>query len=278
MSANNQSLTKKIHQANLSVHKTEAFQYELRHPEIWSKHEQTRLKKGLKLIDKEITSKPKTALDFGAGTGNLTDKLLDLGYCVWAIDISPEMCKVLANKHQTAIENNQLKIINAPIEEADFKAQTFDIVACYSVIHHIPDYPSTIKQLAQLLKMGGVMYLDHEASPAWWTTEISYKRRSLKKLVSLSDELLNKLYLTGHGVSPLFGTKLVANDYGLADYWTSTANHLDHTVIGHVFADLGFSFFKRFDYHLYNSWLSNPLFDVYGHVCVPNMSCWIAKK
>lgn len=278
MSANNQSLTKKIHEANLSVHKTEAFQYDLRHPEIWSKHEQTRLKRSLRIIDRLITSKQKTALDFGAGTGNITDKLLDLGYCIWAIDISPEMCKVLADNHQTEIRNKQLNIINAPIEEVDFKTQTFDIVACYSVIHHIPDYLSTIKKLAQLLKANGVMYLDHEASPAWWSAENSYKRRSLKKLVSLSDELLNKLYLTAHGVFPFFGTKLAANDYSLADYWTSTANHLDHEVIRRVFADLGFGYFERFDYHLYNSWLSNPLFDVYRRVCVPNMSCWIAKK
>lgn len=63
-------------QGNIELHKLEASYYDVIHYEIWDKKEQTRLKYMLKQI---LTLLPKqhdiSALDFGAGTGNITEKL-----------------------------------------------------------------------------------------------------------------------------------------------------------------------------------------------------------
>ena len=66
----------------------------------------------------------KKALDFGAGTGNLTGKLLQMGYKVTAIDISMEMCKILEKKYKNYLESKRLIVINSPIENVNFYLDT----------------------------------------------------------------------------------------------------------------------------------------------------------
>ena len=96
--SNNLSLKDKIHQANVTVHRSEANYYEALHPEVYSKKEQKRISDKLRMADKLVADNQKFALDGGAGTGNLTGKLLDMGYRVVAVDISPEMCAILQLK------------------------------------------------------------------------------------------------------------------------------------------------------------------------------------
>ena len=69
-------------------------------PEVYGKQEQKRITSTLKIVDKLIADNKKEALDFGAGTGNLTGKLLRMDYKVTAVDISAEMCAVLKKRFQ----------------------------------------------------------------------------------------------------------------------------------------------------------------------------------
>ena len=116
-----------IHQANVTVHRLEAKYYEAIHPEVYSKKEQKRIISTLKTADQLVTDNHKKALDFGAGTGNLTGKLLGLGYNVTAIDISEEMCIILRNKFKKDISDKNLVVINSPIERVHFEAAEFDV-------------------------------------------------------------------------------------------------------------------------------------------------------
>ena len=84
-----------IHRSNVEVHDLEADFYEFLHKEIYNEVEQRRTVKVLEEINRRINRKDKIALDFGAGTGNITNKLLNLGYSVHAVDISKNMCKIL---------------------------------------------------------------------------------------------------------------------------------------------------------------------------------------
>jgi 2-polyprenyl-3-methyl-5-hydroxy-6-metoxy-1,4-benzoquinol methylase len=92
---------KKIRDANINVHRIEAKYYDLIHPEVYGKFEQKRINSILKKVDKLVKNNieyNKRALDFGSGTGNITGKLLELGYTVTAVDISSEMCRILEKK------------------------------------------------------------------------------------------------------------------------------------------------------------------------------------
>ena len=170
---NPHSLKEQIHQANVAVHRSEAKYYEALHPEVYSKKEQKRISDKLKMANKLVADNQKYALDVGAGTGNLTGKLLQMGYRVVAVDISPEMCAILQRKYGAYVKSNKLTIINSPVENLDFDAGKFDLITCYSALHHLPDYLSALKNLSALLKKGGVIYVDHEVSPSYWKSEQS---------------------------------------------------------------------------------------------------------
>ena len=268
---NNPSLKEKIHQANVTVHRFEAKYYELLHPEVYSLKEQKRIFAKLKTVDQQITNNQRNALDVGAGTGNLTGKLLQMGYTVTATDISPEMCAILRKKYKGYL-SGQLIVVNSPIEELTFGEGQFDLVTSYSVLHHLPDYLAALKTLTLFVKKGGLMYIDHEASPSYWSGEPSSLASLVKAIYFHSNPLINSLYFQ------IIGLKVPPIDYTLSDYWHKKEHALNHQAIAQVFKQMGFEFSKRTDYYQNATWLPNPLSIIYRLLCRPEMSYWVAKK
>ena len=265
------TLREQIHQANVIVHRFEAKYYEALHPEVYSKQEQKRVAAKLKTIDLQITDNRRNALDVGAGTGNLTGKLLQMGYNVTATDISPEMCQILRKKY-SSYSPSKLTVINSPIEDLSFSQGAFDIIAFYSVLHHLPDYLNALRVVSGFLKKGGVMYIDHEASPFYWKKEPNRFASLIKDLYFHSNPILNSLYFQ------ITGLKIPTIDYTLSDYWHKKEHAVNHRAIGEVFRFEGFEFFWRTDYYQHATWTPNPLYPIYRLLCRPEMSYWIAKK
>jgi ubiquinone/menaquinone biosynthesis C-methylase UbiE len=265
------ALQEKIHEANIAVHRFEAKYYELLHPEVYSQHEQRRIRSTLRLIDNLIVNDERKALDFGSGTGNLTSKLLQMGYNVTATDISAEMCAILKDKYATWIKTGKLTVINSPVEDVNFDKDEFDLITCYSVLHHLPSYVDVIQRLSFFLKEDGIMYVDHEVSPFYWRDEANFTSKLVKDLYLHSNPLLNAFYFQ------IIGVKFPSLDYTLSDYWHKKEHSLDHKKVESVFKE-NFDFFTRRDYYLKGTWVFNPLFYVYKRICKPEMSFWIAKK
>jgi len=271
-----ENLRERIHKANIDLHRIEAKYYEFIHSEIYNKREQRRIKSTLKRADKIIRDNQKKVLDFGAGTGNLTGKLLHMGYEVTAIDISAEMCKLLKNKYRHYLKNKKLRAINSKIEDVSFNKEEFDLITCYSVLHHLPDYVDVIRKLTFFLKKGGVMYLDHEESPFFWI-EPQNRARIEKKVSYLyfrSNGLLNLLTNSIIGIN----TPYISAEARLADYWDKKDHHLDYSKIEQIFEEEKFSYFTQENYHLHITWIANPFFYLYRYTCKPDMSLWLAKK
>jgi ubiquinone/menaquinone biosynthesis C-methylase UbiE len=267
-----ENLKESIHKANVEVHSFEAKYYEFLHPEVYSRQEQNRIALVLKTVDRLIKDNHKKALDFGAGTGNLTSKLLRLGYAVTAIDVSTEMCAIIKKRHKSDIEAGKLTVINSPIENVSFSISEFDLITCYSVLHHLPDYVSTLQKLSLFLKKGGVIYLEHEASPFYWKDEPNKLANFIKLVYFHSIPSLNILYFRIRGVS------LPSIDYTLSDYWHKKEHPLNHAKIESFFKKKRFGFFKKIDYYQTGTWIVNPLFYIYKITCKPEMSFWLARK
>ena len=265
------NLQESIHNANIAVHRSEAKYYEAIHPEVYGKKEQKRIISTLRTADQLIVDNHKKVLDFGAGTGNLTGKLLSLDYNVVAIDISAEMCAILKNKFKKEIADKKLIVINSPIENVDFKPSEFDLITCYSVLHHLPYYEETLGKLSGFLKKGGVLYIDHEASPYYWKDEPNPIANLVKLFYFHSNPTLNILYFQMSGI------KIPSIDYTLSDYWHKKEHPLDHNLIG-AFFKKSFEMSKRVDYYQHATWIGNPLFYIYKITCKPEMSFWLAKK
>lgn len=268
--AKDEALKNEIHKANVYVHHQEARFYEALHPEVYSKQEQKQISTNLETIDKLVNNQ-KNALDVGAGTGNLTGKLLQMGYAVTANDISPEMCTILKRKYAPFLQSKKLTVINSPIENLTFEAE-FDVITCYSVLHHLPDYISELRKLSSFLKKGGAIYIDHEASPSYWKTEPNMFSSLIKDVYFHSNPILNSFYFQ------IIGLKVPSIDYSLSDYWHKKEHAINHASLQQVFKQEEFEFSKRTDYYQKSTWIANPLSLVYRLICQPEMSFWIAKK
>jgi hypothetical protein len=140
------------------------------------------------------------------------------------------------------------------------------------VLHHLPDYVDAIKRLSVFLKKGGVMYLDHEASPFYWKSESHIVAQLVKSIYFHSNPLINILYFQ------IMGINIPSLDYTLSDYWHKKEHPLDHRKIEYTFEKENFDFFTRTDYHLNGTWILNPIFYIYKYLCKPEMSFWVAKK
>jgi len=103
-------------------------------------------------------------MDYGCGAGNLTSHLVRLGHNVTAADVTPSFTKIT-----TALDPAHITpfVLNGS-DMHEIESNTFDLIATYSVLHHIPDYLSAIKEMIRVIKPGGIVYLDHEASPEHW--------------------------------------------------------------------------------------------------------------
>ena len=138
--------------------------YERRHPEIFNPVEQARLREALSeaIAAIETTHEPRRALDFGCGSGNLTAHLLGLGLRVTAADVSPEFLEVVKRRYDVdALPLNGIDLDGVP-------DASFDLVAAYSVLHHVPDYLGVLDELVRVLRPGGVLHLDHEVNHEFW--------------------------------------------------------------------------------------------------------------
>lgn len=159
---------------NVAIHDRVARKYDAVHGEIFNPIEQDRLRRALATArDAVRTGAPRVkALDFGCGSGNLSRHLLELGALVTAADVSRGFLDLVRDRYPgDCLETYWM-------EDGDFSGigdQTFDLIATYSVLHHIPDYLGAIAGLARICKPGGVIMLDHEPTDEYWQDDPVYR-------------------------------------------------------------------------------------------------------
>lgn len=160
---------------NRELHDIIAPLYEMRHKEIFNPTEQRRINNLLKSLLSETTCQlvPRV-LDFGAGTGNLTRQLLKFGAYVVAADVSEGILSELRllTGRQSRLET---MVLNGR-DLAGLNSDSFDMVATYSVLHHVPNYLAIVDEFVRVVKPGGIIYIDHEVCPSFWEDNAEYQR------------------------------------------------------------------------------------------------------
>lgn len=153
---------------NRLVHDQVAATYDLAHTEIYNATEQARIASALQYAVSHIATSAAVplVLDYGAGTGNLTRHLIDLGAQVVAGDVSP---KSLEYVKQAFCSTGRLEVAELNgIDLSGFNNDSFDMVATYSVLHHVSDYLAIVHEFVRVVKPGGVIFIDHECAPSYW--------------------------------------------------------------------------------------------------------------
>lgn len=154
---------------NRRAHDRVARVYDARHAEIFNDVEQVRLTAAVRDATATVRDAPADgirALDIGSGTGNLTRQLVALGARVTAADVSPAcLTEVQARLGATG---RVTTVMLDGVGLKQFPDAAFDLVACYSVLHHVPDYLALVREMGRVLRVGGVAYIDHERHDASW--------------------------------------------------------------------------------------------------------------
>ena len=250
-------------EGNIKLHREEAKFYDCIHKEIWNSSEQKRLWKALKFVASQIDKNTFKAIDFGAGTGNITEKLLNIGFKVTAIDLSKEMCGVLKTKNRKALQEGKLQVLNINFDKTQITGQ-FDLVTCYSVLHHLPDYIETTRKLSHLVKEGGVFYIDHEAPQM----EAKEANNILERIIMFLYWITNKLLQNMYSV-----------DTSKLDYTQSDVHKtIDYRRLKEMLKSKNFKIIKFESYYNQTTWFKTPLTFLHKMIVGSTSTIMIAKK
>lgn len=169
-------------QENVTVHNRIAGKYEKLHGEIFNDIEQARLGSAVACAVGEVRTgtNPVAALDFGCGSGNLTGHLLACGAAVTAADVAEGFLDLVRSRYPNSGVKTTLLNGN---DLANLPDESFDVVATYSVLHHIPDYLAACREMSRVCRRGGVILIDHEAPEEYWSCNplyIEFRKSALR--------------------------------------------------------------------------------------------------
>lgn len=152
---------------NEKIHNLVAEKYNARHIEIYNKIEQSRIDLVIKNLLKKINNDSSIqVLDYWSWTWNLTKFFLQNSCEVTSLDISNESLDILKKLYADYSNNLHIKKFDWYVIPSEDR--TFDIVATYSVLHHIPDYMRALDDMLRVIKIGWYIYLDHEHNINHW--------------------------------------------------------------------------------------------------------------
>ena len=112
--------------------------------------------KAYKSLSQLVMTDNKNILDFGCGTGLLSEKLASSAKTIVALDLSPKMISVLNSKNiRNVISISEPLTIEIIKNNTAFKNK-FNIIVASSVCSFLPDYETTLKLLKSLLLNDGL--------------------------------------------------------------------------------------------------------------------------
>lgn len=111
------------------------------------------------LIGPRGTLAGKRVLEVGCGRGVGMEIVLSLGAAhVTGFDLDPEMV-ALAQK-RLAKYGERARVFIGDAEAIDAPDAGFDAVVDYGILHHVPNWPQALKEIARVLRPGGVFYFE----------------------------------------------------------------------------------------------------------------------
>jgi 2-polyprenyl-3-methyl-5-hydroxy-6-metoxy-1,4-benzoquinol methylase len=99
----------------------------------------------------------KTVLEVGCGAGRFTELMLAAGARVCACDLS----NAVEANYENCCQSPNYFVCQADVRQLPLARKSFDFVVCLGVIQHTPNPEETITALAQYVKPGGSLVIDH---------------------------------------------------------------------------------------------------------------------
>ena len=127
--------------------------------EEWDKNEDaiSYSEKAFETLTNKISLEGLYILDFGCGTGLLTEKMSKLAKQIVALDTSYKMVSVLNDKRLSNVTAISEPMSIEIIKEKETLLSNFDLITASSVFGFLPQYESTLMLLKSLLVPGGLL-------------------------------------------------------------------------------------------------------------------------
>jgi len=216
-----ESKSKNVKLDNIKLFKVESRFYDLVHYEIYHKTEQRRIDEILKKLFTKLGEKS-WCLDLGCGTGNITQREATFFKNVVGLDISVKMFKKLREKIRS-----RGHVVCADCEHLPFQCDKIDFVSCYSSLHHLPNIQLALREAYRVLKLHGLLYVDHEPNGSQRALLLSY---FYGIIASIGQKLIRK-----HSRFPILIN--FQREFSDADYHSS----FSHSYLRKLLYSTGFS-------------------------------------
>ena len=244
---------------NRAAHDRVGGAYDAGHPEIFNETEQARLartvERVVRLVERgERPRAPIAVLDVGSGTGNLVRRFLAHDVHVTATDLSTTLLDEVHGRFAATG-----RVTTTPLNGRDLHPladDRFDVAASYSVLHHVPDYLALVREMARVVRPGGIVYIDHERSDESWTS--AAYRAFLREAVAWPRRrwwFVLQPWRYWKRIRPLFEWRRWRNPRWMpeGDLHIWPDDHIDWTKIRAVLATAGCAVELEEDYLLYEA-------------------------
>lgn len=241
--------------------------YEHRHGDIFNSIEQQRLHSMLREAVKSVQTgaEPVKALDFGCGSGNLTRHLIELGAHTTSADLSEDFLKDIQRKFSGSHLSETLQLNGKDL--SNVPDSRFDLVATYSVLHHVPDYLAIVREMCRVVKPGGVLYIDHEVTDTYYNRPPAYAeflqkakpRVNLRRWLSLALDVPGYVHLLRRLRDPRYKRE------GDIHVWPD--DRIEWDKIEQTVKARGFEVLMKHDYLLYKAIYDLQVYHEYKDRC-----------
>jgi ubiquinone/menaquinone biosynthesis C-methylase UbiE/uncharacterized protein YbaR (Trm112 family) len=100
----------------------------------------------------------KRLMDVGCAQGRSTFKLMDLDISIIGMDISKHLVRQALDRYRRGKFTAKATFLVADASSLPLINNTVDFVLIYGVLHHLPDPQKTCREVARVLKPGGVYF------------------------------------------------------------------------------------------------------------------------
>ncbi len=242
-------------------------QYERLHSEIFNPIEQERLGRALSIAINEVNtdSESLTAFDYGCGSGNLTRHLIEVGIETISADVSDSFLSLIERNFSHTGLSKVLKINGTNL--SNVKNSRFDLVATYSVLHHVPDYMKIVKELARVLKPGGVIYIDHEVNESYYKRPKEYIEFLKKAKPTIDFKRYLRLLFDVKGYKHIFKRITDPRYKREGDIHVWPDDHIEWDKIEQLLSTESFEIILKEDYLLYKNYYNVDVYNKYKNKC-----------
>jgi SAM-dependent methyltransferase len=125
------------------------------------------LRRRASYVLRQAAAQGQSALDVGAGTGLLAERLSDLGLGVVALDPFPQMLGQLRQRRP------DIETVVAHGDDIPFPDDVFDLTYSVAVMHHIAEPALVRRTLAEMIRVtrpgGRILVWDHNPLNPYWS-------------------------------------------------------------------------------------------------------------